>query len=1148
MQRALSVLIAPVLMLLLISPAAAVELAKCNGPLEPSLDGDCAGLDAVGCCDAVGRVLWCQGGDLYCIDCAGTFPSCGWNPSGYYDCGQDEGSVDPGGEHPSACAAGCDPSCAGKDSCGPACPGDCGTCTGGAYCMDDGTCYTPLCDGKECGEDPLGFSCGICPAGTECVEGLYQCLPLPAACTPQDGPGCDGCGCEACVCELYPFCCEVKWDIFCAGACEDLCGYDCSPCPADPDCSAVECGEFCGIDCGACPPGETCFQGQCCVPGCAGKECGGDGCGGDCGDCPGTEVCEAGVCVACQPACDGKECGDDSCSGVCGECADGMTCAGGLCSAVDSCVGNCGGQAEGGCFCDAVCEEYGDCCDDFCEACPDICEPQDPCNGITWEGCCDGEVIRYCEEGEIKSKDCGDDPSCGWNQAEAYYDCGTDGAPDPEGIFPMDCGEVCTGSCDGKACGDDGCGGDCGACPEGETCTPTGQCCTPDCEGKVCGDDSCSGDCGECADGEKCTDGECVPGGCQGVLWEGCCTEGVLVFCDQGNLVQQSCAGDPECGWSDGAGYYDCGTDGGEDPEGAFPMDCMDYCTPDCVEKTCGSDGCDGTCGDCAKGEVCVHNACIPDPCEGIDYFGCCDGQILRWCQDGVAFEKDCARMTGACGWSVTGGEYNCGTDGGEDPSGDHLQLCPGGCAPDCEGLECGDDGCGGSCGVCGADEVCEGGVCVAPEPVVEASPDAASQDAASQDAASQDTASQDAIDTGTPSAKLPIGCAIGTEPAAPWPLLLLGILFVLILFFVRLRILLPVLLLFACRGGGGPTPSLDLVDPVDTVIEDTVTRTDILLGDTLPDTRLADLPTDTPAPPDTVPDLPPPDVSPDLPPDPPVDCDNLPSGPFELVKIEGAIASEDLAFDGKGHLVGSNNQAIYKSTADGQVSLLAPDVKFRSGMRYLPSGLLAVNDNYKGRVLLVDPDGVVSVLLSGLSYPNGMTVDKQGYIYVTEHDAGRVLRIHSYTGEYTVLTEEIGNPNGITFNNAYDTLYIGSFGESAIYAMSISPDGVPGRLEIWADFSDTPGLMDGMGVDICGNVYVCEYGDTDIWRVSPDGKQKEKIIIGGPLGTYLPNLQWGRGPGWDPLSLYIPDGWQIGVWRAEIGVPSKPMAFPPGE
>ena len=37
----------------------------------------------------------------------------------------------------------------------------------------------------------------------------------------------------------------------------------------------------------------------------------------------------------------------------------------------------------------------------------------------------------------------------------------------------------------------------------------------------------------------------------------------------------------------------------------------------------------------------------------------------------------------------------------------------PIGCQPDCEGKECGDDGCGGSCGECGSGETCKSGQCV---------------------------------------------------------------------------------------------------------------------------------------------------------------------------------------------------------------------------------------------------------------------------------------------------------------------------------------------------------------------------------------------------------------------------------------------------
>ncbi len=1153
--------------LFLAASAGAVEITTCEGALTPSLEGGCSGIDSVGCCDSQGRVLWCQSGDLYCIDCAGAFPACGWNDSGYYDCGQGPGTSDPSGAHPPSCASGCPPACAAKDSCGPECPGDCGSCSGGAHCLDSGSCHVPVCGTKECGLDPLGFSCGVCPPGTECVEGLFQCLPLPAACTPQDGPGCDGCGCEACVCALHPFCCTVKWDIFCVAACEAGCDYDCSPCPAAPDCSTVECGEFCGVDCGSCPGDEICYQGTCCVPSCDGKDCGPDGCGGSCGDCPGTEVCEAGACVACQPLCAGKACGADGCGGTCGDCPDGTACAAGQCVTPDSCVGACGGQADGGCYCDPACVDYGDCCADVCEACPEICDdPPDPCNGITWEGCCAGDAVLYCEDGEIKSMDCAEQPACGWDGENGYYICGMEAAPDPSGDHPMDCGELCEADCGDKVCGSDGCGGSCGACPEGEACTPEGACCAPSCDGKVCGDDGCGGDCGACPAEEKCEDGACVAGGCQGIPWEGCCAAGALLYCDQGNLVQQSCAGNPDCGWNGGAGYYDCGTKGGADPDGVLPMNCMEYCVPDCDGKECGGDGCEGSCGQCGEGDACVDDACVSDPCEGIDFFGCCDGNTLRWCQDGNAFEKDCDAMIGTCGWSEKGGEYNCGMTGGEDPGGEHPRACPGTCAPDCAEAACGDDGCGGSCGACAAGATCEAGACVPDAPVADPGQDVS---------AGPDTAVLE--DTGvTPPApkKSAGGCSAAPGGAPQSGLLLLGLVLLFGIWWMRsgagvgrdavpargprsrLPILLALLILLtACSSGGGPDPSLDLVEPEDTIVEDTAGPVDTLPTDTLADTLL-DLGPDG-APPvdasfDLAPDGPPPDLgedtTPDVPPDPPFDCDSISDGPFELIKIEGAIASEDLAFDGVGHLVGSNNQAIYKTTADGQVGLLAPDVEFRSGMRYLPNGLLAVNDNYKGRVLLVDPDGVVSVLVTGLSYPNGMTVDKQGYIYVTEHDAGRVLRIHSYTGEYTVLTEEITNPNGITFNAAYDTLYIGSFGAAAIYAMSISPDGVPGRLEVWADFSDTPGLLDGMGVDICGNVYVCEYGNTDIWRVSPDGKTKKKIIIGGPLGTYLPNFQWGRGPGWDPLSLYIPDGWKIGVWRAQIGVPSKPLAFPPGE
>jgi len=279
----------------------------------------------------------------------------------------------------------------------------------------------------------------------------------------------------------------------------------------------------------------------------------------------------------------------------------------------------------------------------------------------------------------------------------------------------------------------------------------------------------------------------------------------------------------------------------------------------------------------------------------------------------------------------------------------------------------------------------------------------------------------------------------------------------------------------------------------------------------------------------------------------PPVDCANIPQGPFELVKLSGPMASEDLAFDAAGHVIGSNDQAIFKSGYNQSPSVWVPNFKFRAGLRFLPNGHLIVCNDKTGQLIRVDTDGVQHVLVNGLSYPNGLTVDMEGWIYFTEHDADQVWRVHPFTGEKTLLTTQIGNPNGVTFSPDYKTLYIGGFnGEGTVYAMSISASGTPGKLVPFATNVGS-GWLDGMATDACGNVYICDYGQTVIYRISPDGKSKTKIIDGSNISNaYLPNLQWGSGiGGWDPLSVYIPDGWNKGVFEAVLGVPGKERPYP---
>ena len=59
---------------------------------------------------------------------------------------------------------------------------------------------------------------------------------------------------------------------------------------------------------------------------------------------------------------------------------------------------------------------------------------------------------------------------------------------------------------------------------------------------------------------------------------------------------------------------------------------------------------------------------------------------------------------------------YQCGFDPVEDPSGENAMPCPE-CLSQCFNKECGDDGCGGSCGQCLPTEVCIDHQCVTCDP-----------------------------------------------------------------------------------------------------------------------------------------------------------------------------------------------------------------------------------------------------------------------------------------------------------------------------------------------------------------------------------------------------------------------------------------------
>jgi hypothetical protein len=453
------------------------------------------------------------------------------------------------------------------------------------------------------------------------------------------------------------------------------------------DCYFPVCGD------GECKGGEDCYlcPEDCEYPAACPEN---DGCNiwGN----PGCAECECQECVCDQDSTCCDVAWDNDCVELCSDCMPSSDC-----GPQPGCLTS-DGPGCGGCECEAeVCVMDHFCCDyswdsacvSYCGdvlgiQCPVVCDPGYivNCNsGCTFEiwiadNYCDSAL--NCEETDFDGGDC----------TPCYPDCEN-----------------------GKNCGADGCGGSCGTCSDGENCYQDGICavhcgngsCEPDL-GEECSS-SCLEDCGECSvcgDGVCADDEDCYlcPEDCE---YPATCPEndGCIIWGNPG-CAECECQ---ECVCDQDSTCCDVAWDG----------ECVELCS-DCVPNAdCGPTlGCtpsnDPGCGGCAcEAEVCAN-----------DSFCCSSGWdslCIAACEDilGIQCPLVCSATqlincagTGCTYKSWMGDNYCDSSLNCEETDFDGGDCTP--CYPDCEsGKNCGDDGCGGSCGTCSDGENCyEDGIC----------------------------------------------------------------------------------------------------------------------------------------------------------------------------------------------------------------------------------------------------------------------------------------------------------------------------------------------------------------------------------------------------------------------------------------------------
>jgi sugar lactone lactonase YvrE len=260
---------------------------------------------------------------------------------------------------------------------------------------------------------------------------------------------------------------------------------------------------------------------------------------------------------------------------------------------------------------------------------------------------------------------------------------------------------------------------------------------------------------------------------------------------------------------------------------------------------------------------------------------------------------------------------------------------------------------------------------------------------------------------------------------------------------------------------------------------------------------------------------------------------------------------SEGIAFGADGLLYVTTDEdgdgTIWQLDAEANISEFAK-VPYALGLAPQAEGGFVVAsiglsdpDVDDGAVYVVDAQGGPSVLATGIASPNFIALAPDGSALVSDDfDSTRVFRVTA-DGGVSVVIEQVESPNGMAYSPDGTYFYVAStftpIGQLTRY--EVDGEGLPieaTAIEILQlGQASTP---DGIAVDAEGKVYVAANIPGQLWRVdgSADTLQPGELVAEG-LGSPA-SLAFGKGPGFDPCSIYLTQLFGSQVIRVGIGVP----------